>query len=163
MGCSYSAKAGYTLDAINVLIGTTTSNGMPDGGFYEHGRERADGAITGTVYRSVDAGHCRRCGSFRIEASGKVKRFPGLPALLLREAEARGAARYAANYGTWRERGLAMLADLDSGKIDGRLSWTWFESIFREWRREARIMFVVQPAATNRDMARALRGMLGGE
>lgn len=162
MGYSSTAKASYTLDAIGKLIAAKTSNGMPDGGFYEVGREQADGAITGTVYRTWPALplRCERRGSFRIEPDGAVKRFPGLPAALLRKAEQMGAATYKANYGTWQERGAAFLAEMESGRVIGKLSWSWFESIFKAWQQEKRIMFAVMPDATNEGMIEALRGML---
>ncbi len=55
MGYSCAAKARYTLDKLSELIAAPMSNGMPDGGLYEHGRENADGAITGTVWRKLNA------------------------------------------------------------------------------------------------------------
>lgn len=172
MGYSYAARAGYTLDAIGKLIDAIRtekglpdcSNGTPDGGFWEHGREQADGAIVGTVWKpyAPDPSKVERRGSFRIEPNGKVKRFPGLPAALLRQAEAMGEATFKANHGTWRERGAAFLPKLESGEADGKLSWSWFESIFAGWQREARIMFAAMPHANNADMAEALRHMLAG-
>lgn len=48
MGYSYSAKAGYVMDEIGKAIGGTCSNSMPDGGFYEYGREQPDGAVVVT-------------------------------------------------------------------------------------------------------------------
>ena len=95
MGYSYAMKAGYTLDAIRNAIGGETTNAMPDGGFWETGRENGDGAITGTVWKlEPDRLHVVRRGSFRIEATGKVARFPGLPVALAREAEKAGEAQY---------------------------------------------------------------------
>jgi len=44
--------------------------------FYEVVRENDDGAITGTVYRNLPDGYCRRSGSFRIEPDGSVTRAP---------------------------------------------------------------------------------------
>lgn len=41
--------------------------------FYDVGRENRDGAITGQVF-SMETG--RKVGSFRIEATGVVSRFP---------------------------------------------------------------------------------------
>lgn len=58
--------------------------------FYETGRENADGAITGTVYRNLPGGtHCRKAGSYRIEGRGGKLRFPCVPA----RARAAGRAR----------------------------------------------------------------------
>ena len=58
MGYSYAAKAGYTMDSIGKLLddkyGRQCSNGMPDGGFYDYGREQRDGAMTGTVWAPWD-------------------------------------------------------------------------------------------------------------
>ncbi len=79
----------------------------------------------------------------------------------MRKCAAMGAAKYAANHGTWRERAAAMLPDLESGKLVGSLSYSWFESIFREWQREGRIMFAIMPESENTAMALALRDMLG--
>ncbi len=172
MGYGYAARAGYTLDAIGKLIDAIRtekglpdcSNGTPDGGFWEHGREQADGAIVGTVWKpyAPDPSKVERRGSFRIEPNGKVKRFPGLPAALLRQAETMGLAEDNALHGTWRERAEPFLAQLESGRVDGKLSWTWFQSIFAEWQSEARIMFAAMPHANNADMAEALRHMLAG-
>lgn len=160
MGYSYAAKAGYTLDAIRDAIGAKCSNGMPDGGFWETGREQADGAITGTVWRACGPEQVTRGGSFRIEACGRVARFPGLARCVLRAAELEGAKRYRGTHGTWRERGAVMLEALRAGKIDPLLSYSWFESIFRAWQSEARIMFAVMPAAESAAMAATLAGML---
>jgi len=162
MGYSCTARASFTLAAIAELIGGATSNEMPDGGFYEVGRERADGGISGAVWRGAGAGLVRPGGSFSIRPDGTVARFPGLSrADYLAKAEAMGAAKFRAIHGTWAERGAAMLTDLESGKIDPKLSWSWFESIFSDWQRERRIIFAVLPDATAPAMAEALRGMLG--
>ena len=85
MGYSYSAKAGYVLDELIVQLQAT--NQKPDGGndyysgsahyFYEHGREQADGAITGTVWKYTGEKYCKRSGTFRIEPNGKISRFTG--------------------------------------------------------------------------------------
>ena len=94
MGYSCSAAASLTMTAIGELIGGESSNGMPDGGFYERGREQPDGAMTGSVYVPVGTNGCRKRGSFRINADGKVTRFPGLTRVLLAKAEAMGAKEY---------------------------------------------------------------------
>lgn len=162
MGYSYAAKAGYTLDAIGKLIGATTSNGMPDGGFWEHGREQRDGAIVGTVWTPYPADPTKvtKRGGFRIEPDGKISRFPGVPTAMKRQAETMGEAMFKATHGTWRERGAAFLANLESGETDGKLSWSSFESIHQGWQREKRIMFAVMPAANDVAMIEALRDML---
>lgn len=162
MGYSCSAKAGFTLDAIEHLIGRQCSNEMPDGGFWETGREQSDGAITGSVWKPYPADTTKSMlrGYFRIAADGRIIRFPGLPATLQRQAEEAGAKSYRRDHGTWRERAAPFLAGLESGAIIGAESWTWFESIQREWQTEMKIMFAVMPAATNEAMAEALRGML---
>ena len=103
MGYSCTAKASLTLTAIEALIDLNyktngTSNATPDGGFFEIGRENADGAITGTVWKPYDAGRVTRRGSFRIDAEGRVVRFPGVPSALLREAEREGAIQFATRY-----------------------------------------------------------------
>ena len=127
MGYSYTAKAGFTSDAVQEIMDRdypspdNSTNRMPDGGFWEHGRENEDGAITGTVFalsrrlsyqekvtRAAEVGQgckpewigdqCFRRGSFRIEPDGRISRFPGLTAEHKREAEKRGAAMYAEIY-----------------------------------------------------------------
>ena len=44
--------------------------------FYEVGKEQADGAVTGTLFQSIDETHARKVGSFRINANGTIARFP---------------------------------------------------------------------------------------
>ena len=109
MGWSCNVAAALTLDAIQAAqerAGERTSNGLrsPAGesiGFFESSRtEHADGAITGSVWRYLpDGAHIRRAGSFRIDGAGKVSRFPMVPAALLRQCEAAGAAEYARRHG----------------------------------------------------------------
>jgi hypothetical protein len=127
MGYSYAAKAGYVLTALQAVVDrewpNPVSNALPNG-FWETGKENADGAITGTVWRTVKkltdeerkaeaikrgcADHpdwigdpCRRAGSFRIEATGKIKRFPTIPAAWRAEAERTGAERFREVHGEW--------------------------------------------------------------
>lgn len=80
MGWSCTAAASNVLDAITkefqVLNGP--SNGLPDGGFWEIGRENPDGSITGTVWKPYGDSHVVRRGSFKIDPYGKIIRFPGL-------------------------------------------------------------------------------------
>jgi hypothetical protein len=161
MGYSCAAKASYTRDAIIELIAVRISNGMPDGGFFETGREQADGAITGTVWKPTGDGHVTKRGGFRIEADGRVSRFPGLPATLLRTAETIGETQFKANHGTWRERGAALLADLEANRTNAVKSWPSFESVFQGWQRENKIMFAAMPHPTNPELIAALTGMLG--
>ena len=113
MGWSYSAKAGFVLDAIRTLVGGASSNAMPGGGFYETSRtDHPDGAITGSVWRPLNAAEkakwahldriderVKRAGSFRISGDGKVVRFPRLPRELIAKAEAIAAAEYKRVYG----------------------------------------------------------------
>lgn len=109
MGYSCTAKAAYVRDAISELISKTypevkSSNGMPDGGFWEVGRENYDGAITGTVWKPwpEDPTRVVRRGGFKIDADGKVVRFPGLPRKILALAEKEGDATYIRNHvRTW--------------------------------------------------------------
>lgn len=63
--------------------------------FFEIGRENADGSVTGTVFKPVDAGRCKPVGSFKI-SGGKVIRFPGSTKKMREVAEAAAAARAAA-------------------------------------------------------------------
>lgn len=46
--------------------------------FFERGWERADGAITGTVFLMLPDDMAQRAGTFRIEPDGTVSRFFGL-------------------------------------------------------------------------------------
>lgn len=127
MGYSCRADAAMVLDAIGELMserGIKSSNGLPCG-FWERGRENVDGSITGTVWKTVKryteaeriakatemsadgvtvrpewvGDPCRRAGSFKIEAGGKIKRFPGLSAAERTEAEKRGTEKYRRLYG----------------------------------------------------------------
>lgn len=127
MGYSCRVDCALVLDAVQHIMerdhGVKSSNGFPSG-FWERGREQDDGSITGSVFRTVrrytDAERaaaaakmgptvrpewvgdpCRRAGSFKIAAGGKIVRFPGLTAAERREAEARGAMMYAERYGNF--------------------------------------------------------------
>lgn len=56
-----------------------TSNGLTLRGrsyFYEVGRENADGSITGPLYININESHARIVGRFKINADGRVLRFP---------------------------------------------------------------------------------------
>lgn len=82
MGYSCTVAASNTLNAIGNAFAT---NGNPNiltihgrEFFFERGRENGDGAITGTLMVMVDADHCRKAGTVRIEPDGRINRFPGL-------------------------------------------------------------------------------------
>jgi len=125
MGYSCTVKASLVLDAIQATFEATVpgtgSNRMPGGGFWERGREQADGAITGTTWKlfrklsdteraeaaAKMGGNCKpewigdpctRGGSFKISADGKILRFPGLSSAQKAAAEAKGAAMFAERY-----------------------------------------------------------------
>jgi PAS domain-containing protein len=105
MGYSCAAVAAYSEEAmIEVLHETSTaesrktSNTWDYNGqryFFERGRERDDGAITGTVYRNLPDGvHCRKSGSVRIEPDGKITRWSGSNQDQRQRAEREGGARF---------------------------------------------------------------------
>lgn len=81
MGYSCTKDASDILGLIRHAFNDGTGNGIKSGafhGFYEIGRENADGAITGTVFENVGEGFARRVGSFRIEPDGFITRFPSI-------------------------------------------------------------------------------------
>ena len=131
MGYSCAAKAAYVRDAITEhfhSLGIESSNGLPDGGFWETGREQDDGAIVGTVFKCVRrytpeeraakavemsrngvvckpewiGDPCRRAGSFKIDAEGVIVRFPGIDAKTRKVLESKGAAEFKRIHGDWR-------------------------------------------------------------
>lgn len=125
MGYSCTAKASLVLAAIQSVMDAAmpndkSSNKLPNG-FWERGREQPDGAITGTVFKTVrvlsDAERaeaaakmggacqpswignpCVRAGSFKISADGKIVRFPQLTLKQRQIAEAAGACAFTARY-----------------------------------------------------------------
>ena len=104
MGYSYTAKAGFVLDALGVILrGQNPSSNMIEktGGFWETGREQPDGAITGTVWRpwEKDPSRVVNAGSFRIEPDGRISRFPGTTKAERMAAESVGATEYTKRYG----------------------------------------------------------------
>lgn len=105
MGYSCNAASAFALDWIrdnvSLKLPAGTSNGMPDGGFWEVGRENASGAITGTVWKpwAEDPSRVVRRGGFRIEPDGRVSRFPGLSAAQCRAAGEFSAKRMREVYG----------------------------------------------------------------
>jgi len=74
------------LDAFDALLTWVGRDDLPTnvwenekGKFFaETGKENADGAVTGTVWRFVDENRAVKAGSFRIEPNGVVTRFPGV-------------------------------------------------------------------------------------
>jgi glucose/arabinose dehydrogenase len=63
--------------------------------FYQIGRENADGAITGTVFRNLpDGEHCRRAGRVRIEPDGTISAWTGSTAAQRARAQQMGAAEF---------------------------------------------------------------------
>lgn len=81
MGYSCSMAADYTLSAVQALIGDPTSgNRLANGGFWDRGRENKDGAITGVVFKphATNIGYVITHGSFRIEPTGIINRWPGM-------------------------------------------------------------------------------------
>ncbi len=122
MGYSCTAIASYVVAAVEAKIKEAhpehrASNAMPDGGFWERGREQRDGAITGTVFKVVRVytqeereaaakamgggvkadwigDPCRKAGSMKVSAEGKVVRWAGVPRAWFKAAEEAGAKRY---------------------------------------------------------------------
>lgn len=175
MGWSCTRAANMTLDAIQQAIGATSSNGMPDGGFYEIGRENEDGAITGTVWRLLNANErlkyahlpnvetrVLKRGSFRIDSNGKVRRFHGLDTKLLRAAETRGVALERVRYGgrdDWRSLRARIIAALDAS-ISAEELWMDVQDVVGGYQRETRTMFMALPGV-NADEYRSFFNGLG--
>lgn len=110
MGYSCSSMASFTLDIIQEYFSPSHSdNRLPSNaitrndyqhiGFWERGRENADGAITGRCFKSLSNGTYLPCGSFRIEPDGTIKRFPLLFKRLWIDIRADALARYNKIYG----------------------------------------------------------------
>lgn len=80
MGYSCTQAAGKVLDKISnaAYAKTGLSNGLKDGGFFEVGRENADGRITGMVWKPYSPGFVVKAGGFCIAPHGKILKFPGL-------------------------------------------------------------------------------------
>lgn len=82
MGWSCSMEAGNALDRVieQCRRSTGCSNVWEERGqrfFFETSRtEHNDGAITGSVWRSVSETTCRRAGAFRVEPDGTISRGP---------------------------------------------------------------------------------------
>jgi len=113
MGYSYRASAGRCWDAILAAITDPkgTSNGWEHAGcayFVEQGREQADGAITGTVWRYLpDGQHIRRAGSMRIDPDGRLVRWP----CISKSVRADVLARYMTGRFSDQAAGLAFHAE----------------------------------------------------
>lgn len=198
MGYSCAAAASLVLDAISELIAAelakrpefagknVSSNAMPDGGFWERGREQSDGAITGTVYKRTSTyspaeraararqmgadvkpewigDPCRRAGSFRIEPDGRVSRFPGIRASLLRRAEQIGAAKYRETFGPrddrdWRKSRDSIISVLNEG-VDPKYLWDDLQEVARVYQSEKVITFLSLPGLNKADMIEWLAGL----
>jgi hypothetical protein len=104
MGYSCTTIASMTLDALVEIIRDTDASNVYRGRFFERGRENSDGAITGTIWKYVDADHVRREGGYKITAEGKILRFPGTTKDERKLAEQTGKARFAKIYPTFEVR-----------------------------------------------------------
>lgn len=114
MGYSCRADAAYALERIEAASqaahgahhsGLIVNNAGKVVGFYERGRENADGAITGSIFRvygefpwahdeqSRLLAPCKRAGSFRISPDGEVERFPLMAKAILAKATDPNAPR----------------------------------------------------------------------
>lgn len=70
-----------------ICVGKSSNQWDKDGKtyFYEIGREQKSGAITGSVWRVIglfpktEEKVCRKAGSFKVAADGKIIRWPALP------------------------------------------------------------------------------------
>jgi hypothetical protein len=80
MGYSCTQDASNALGLLrHAFTDGTTGNGLKIGafsGFYEVGKEQADGAITGSVFENLPNGFARKFGSFRVNPDGYISRFP---------------------------------------------------------------------------------------
>ena len=100
MSYSCSTKANMVLEELMIQLqveSDKTSNGFSvnwKSCFYEIGKENSDGAITGVVNKETTPGFCRVAGSFRIENTGKITRFPGSTKQQRTTAETAGLIKY---------------------------------------------------------------------
>ena len=81
MGYSCGRLASITLQIIEEICikstGSSNTFKTPKGNvFYQVGKENRDGAITGSTWRILSDGSCRKTTGFRIEPSGQVSRGP---------------------------------------------------------------------------------------
>jgi hypothetical protein len=104
MGYSSSAKASMVLDALMAIVRDTPSSNIDRDHFYEIGRENSSGAITGKVWKFTSGkyGDDKRmavsAGSFRIEATGKIVRFPATTKAERNAAYVNGMRKYAETF-----------------------------------------------------------------
>jgi hypothetical protein len=99
MGYSLTVKASLVLQASMKIIGDGVSSNVFRGYFYEQGRENSDGAFTAQVMKFITGGFCKRAGSIRIEANGKITRFPTMTKSEKVLAEQDGLKEYKKFYG----------------------------------------------------------------
>ena len=90
MGYSCTAAANDVIKKwVEACVASTgCSNTWREGSkefFFEVDREQSDGAVTGSVYKTVDEDRCQRSGTFRVDPDGAVVRAPAF--LLLASAE----------------------------------------------------------------------------
>ena len=104
MGYSCTVRASYTAEAVQARFRHENSGNTfsVDGGetvyFSERGREQADGAVTGSIFKMLPDGMARRAGGYRIEADGKITRFKGVPKKFWSEFETASEKRYNETY-----------------------------------------------------------------
>jgi hypothetical protein len=111
MGYSCLAISGLVLDAMVQVMQDcgphpdNISNGWTVDGnnyFYEVGREQQDGSITGSVWGpSKTEGCVHKVGSFKIDAEGKVVRFPTSSKVQRDKAQIVGHADYKSKFGAY--------------------------------------------------------------
>jgi|AntAceMinimDraft_6_1070360.scaffolds.fasta_scaffold42587_2 hypothetical protein len=114
MGYSCNAIATFALEAIieilnrdngehpkgigNGWIGNSRGDKAGKPYFYEVGKERADGAITGPTYYEVRNG-CKETSGFRISGNGVIERFPGTSSKQRDEASIKAYTKMVEVYG----------------------------------------------------------------
>lgn len=110
MGYSCTAAANLTQEAMFKELEAdgvmTSGNSWTHKGkeyFLEQGREQYDGAITGTIWVTIQSGiykgRVKRSGSVRIESNGIITRWPCVPSEYRKRAEAIGAAMFIDRFG----------------------------------------------------------------
>ncbi len=113
MGWSCNAAAAIALDQVTQMCikSTGSSNTWEHGRnkyFYEPSRvEHDDGAITGSVFKFLDDGRCRKVGSFRINGDGVVERFPTMASGVRMNYTLKGAKLFKERYGQYANAGGA--------------------------------------------------------
>jgi hypothetical protein len=149
---------GDELDRLSERQGKTRkgSNSLPNGGFWEIGREHEDGAVTGTVFKPYlqDPGRVVRTGSFRIEPSGKVTRFPTLPRDFLGDCVVRAADRYLSRYQPfegWNSYRAALMTSIEVGMPEAQ-AWEKVQTLGAEYQRQNGIAFLTLPAIDTKSM-----------